>query len=121
MNPNYKPTTSEVLPYTSKTVKVFETDELEWDETLWTDANGDTFTFSLVTNATGFVTLDLPNSKIVIAPSSNTQVGTYSVGISVDDGFGGIRIIAIPLTIVANSPPVLVSEFFKLNLRFMTL
>ena len=111
MHSNYKPATSEVLPYTSKTVKVFEVDEIDWDESLWTDANGDALTFTLESNDTGFATLDLPNSKIVIAPSSNTQVGTYSIGIKVDDGFGGITMVMFPVTIVANEPPTFVSSY----------
>ena len=111
MNPNYLPSTSEVLGFTSKTVKVFEVDEINWATSLWTDANGDALTFTLESNDTGFATLNLSALKIILAPTSDAQIGTYSIGIKVDDGFGGITMVMFPVTIVANEPPTLVSSY----------
>jgi len=111
VNPNYLPSTSQVLGFTSKTVKVFETDEIDWYKPLWTDANGDALTFTFESNDTGFATLNLSTLKITLAPTSDAQVGTYSIGIKVDDGFGGITMVMFPVTIVANEPPTFVSSY----------
>lgn len=78
------------------------------------DADGDVLTYSWkITSKAGF-------NKIITTPDANltlTQIGTYKVIFTVNDGKGGVNSQSMEVT-VGNEPPVLSLEMPKSNKTF---
>ncbi|MHA2405065.1 MAG: NosD domain-containing protein, partial [Candidatus Kariarchaeaceae archaeon] len=81
-------------------------DSLYWVDYEYTDGNGDSVTWQLMTNAS-WLNIDVVTGILSGTPD-NSHVGSFWVNVSCDDGYGGIDFTNFVLT-VNNTPPILIN------------
>jgi hypothetical protein len=74
------------------------------------DADGDTLTWSLATNTTGWLTIN-SNTGVLSGTPLNSHVGSWTVNVSVSDGHGGSDFSNFTLEVVnTNDAPIIITS-----------